>query len=154
FDFFAPFVFAADVAEGTPIEIPLTRWRRLFVKLASADGKPWRQPLARPTEDATTRPRGFGFMTSGRAPRCVLVAASAPLPSQLGPSAPTVAQLGARPGARSGCFGIDMYEGFAPSVPLRVGIYDDGRLVGSADVPAVAPSFEPELPAAAAGIAS
>jgi RNA polymerase sigma-70 factor (ECF subfamily) len=137
---FAPIDFASDVVDGAQLAVPLTRWRRLFVKVRDARGDPWKMRFGRPEPDTTTRSRGFGFLASGRAPSCVVVAAGEPLPSELDPDAPVAAKLN--------CWceraAITGFRGFAPSEPLRVGIYDDGRLVGSTDVPATAPLLADE----------
>jgi hypothetical protein len=88
-----------------------------------------------------------GFLAAGRAPSCVVVAAGGPLPSELDPDAPVAAKLNCwcERGAIAG------FKGFAPSEPLRVGIYDDGRLVGSTDVPATAPLLADERPTPPSG---
>ena len=136
FEGFAPFRAAADVADGTPVEIALTRGRMLLVKVRDERGDPWKKRLARREADATTASKFGYFLAAGRAPNCVVVAAGAPLPSELDPDAPVAAKLHRWFG---GGYAMDGFRGFAPSERLRVGIYDDGRLVGSADVPAVAP---------------
>jgi RNA polymerase sigma-70 factor (ECF subfamily) len=143
FEGYAPFRVAADVADGTPVEIALTRWRKLLVKVRDARGEPWKMRFVPPSQGATTQPKGFGFLAAGRAPTCVVVAAGEPLPSELDPDAPVAARLQARFGHAA----IDGFEGVAPSVPLRIGIYDDGRRVGSTDVPAIAPILVEEPPA-------
>jgi RNA polymerase sigma-70 factor (ECF subfamily) len=143
FEGYAPFRVAADVADGTPVEIALTRWRKLLVKVRDAHGDSWKMRFVPPSQGATTQPKGFGFLAAGRAPSCVVVAAGEPLPSELDPDAPVAAKLQARFGHAA----IDGFEGVAPSVPLRIGIYDDGRRVGSTDVPAIAPILVEEPPA-------
>jgi RNA polymerase sigma-70 factor (ECF subfamily) len=147
FEGFAPFRVAADVADGTPVEIVLTRWRKLLVKVRDAHGDPWKRRFVPPAQGATTQPKGFGFLATGRAPSCVVVAAGEPLPFELELAAPVAAKLHVK---FSG-LGIDGFDGFAPSAPLRVGIYNDGRLVGSADVPATAPLLVEEPPARPSG---
>jgi hypothetical protein len=49
-------------------------------------------------------------------------------------------------GSGGNSFILAGFEGFAPSEPLRFGVYDDGRLIGAADVPAVAPLLSSEPP--------
>ena len=152
-DGFAPIDWSGDVIDGSRIAIALTRWRPLFVKVVTADGSPWRQRTHGPLgESPTTHRSGMGFMESGRAPDCVLVPDGAPLPAELDFDAPRVAKLGGKIGGGGGSFILRGFEGFAPSIPLRVGIYDDGRLIGSAEVPAIAPLADP--PPAPSGVAS
>jgi len=153
-DGFAPIDWSGDVVDGSRVTIPLTRWRQLFVKVVTADGKPWKQrPWHETGGSATTHSSGHGFMDSGRAPDCVLVLDGAPLPEELDFDAPRLAKLGGKIGSgKGGYFNLDGFEGFAPSIALRIGIYDDGRLIGSAEVPAKAPLDD--LPPAPSGAAS
>jgi hypothetical protein len=139
---FAPVDFASDVVDGAQLAIPLTRWRRLFVKVRDERGDPWKKRIGTPEPDTTTHSRGSGFPAAGRAPSCVVVAAGEPMPSELDPDAPVAAKLN----CWSDRAAIAGFNGFAPSEPLRVGIYDDGRLVGSTDVPATAPLLADERP--------
>ncbi len=143
---FAPFRVAAAVTDGTPLEIPLSRWRRLRVQVRDAHGEPWKRRFVAPRNDGSTQPAGPGFLVAGRAPRCVVVAANAPLPAALDPDAPLAAKLL----PRIVNLAVE-YEGFVPMAPLRVGIYDDGRLVGSTDVPETAPLLVEEPSSRSAG---
>jgi RNA polymerase sigma-70 factor (ECF subfamily) len=138
---YAPFRVVADVVDGTPIEIALTRGRQLYVKVRDERGEPWKLRVGRPEPGATTRLKFSGFLAAGRAPDCVVVSAGAPLPSELDPDAPVAATLHRRMTYQRETkeSAIDGFTGFAPQQRLRVGIYDDGRLVGSTDVPATAP---------------
>jgi RNA polymerase sigma-70 factor (ECF subfamily) len=141
FEGYAPFRVAAEVADGTPVEIALTRWRKLLVKVRDAHGDPWKWRAGSVAADTTTRPKGIGFLAAGRAPSCVVVAAGVALPSEIDPDVPIAARLG----PKLGFAGIDGFLGFAPAAPLRVGIYADGRRVGSAEVPSTAPFLVEEL---------
>ncbi|HET6164124.1 MAG TPA: carboxypeptidase-like regulatory domain-containing protein, partial [Planctomycetota bacterium] len=138
---YAPFRVVADVVDGTPIEIALTRGRQLYVKVRDERGEPWKLRVGRPEPGAKTRLKFSGFLAAGRAPDCVVVSAGAPLPSELDPDAPVAATLHRRMTYQRETkeSAIDGFTGFAPQQRLRVGIYDDGCLVGSTDVPATAP---------------
>lgn len=148
-DGFAPIACEFDVVDGSTLAIPLVRWRQLLVKVVTKDGTPWprRKNLREQGETPTTHFAGSPFMASGRAPDCLVVADGTEPPARLDPDAPSVANaLRAGDGPTRGRLIGDGFELFAPSQPLRVGIYDDGKLVGSADVPATAPTFEDDAP--------
>jgi RNA polymerase sigma-70 factor (ECF subfamily) len=150
---FAPVSVAADVVNGDRIEIELERWRPLFVKVVLHDGAPWdhQSPPRRP-DRAGTRSTGADFMAIGRAPDVLLVEAGTPLPTTATPDGASAGRLAPQTGPGSSSVALVGFEGFAPSRPLRVGVYDDGALVGSAEVPAIAPPFEPAKPVLRPGV--
>jgi RNA polymerase sigma factor (sigma-70 family) len=143
-DGFGPFTCSADVKDGDELPVPLTHWRPVLIKVVTRDGAPpSRRAFGKPGQTPTTRCDGMGFMAAGRSLASVVVAAGAPLPTDLAPNELTIAHLREWMGRR---FTMAGFEGFAPSIPLRVGVYDDGHLVGSADLPAVAPLLTPDPP--------
>ena len=144
-DGFAPLATSVDVDDGAKLAIPLTRWRPLLVKVVTADGEPLKhRGFGSQGETATTKCKGMAFMLAGRAPDCVVVPAAAKLPAELDDDTVRVSRWRARIGSGRGYFTIAGFEGFAPPEPLRVDVYDDARLVGSADIPATAPLLQPD----------
>lgn len=147
---FAPFEWSGRVADGGTVAIPLATWRRLDVRIETSDGGPWKKRRPETIVYGFRAPSvQFPFMASGRAPSCLLVRAGEPLEESLDPDSPSVAALRPRLGLDGRDYVLSAFEGFAPAEDLSVGIYDEGKLIGTAEIPATAPPPPPprEIPA-------